>query len=59
MHQPSMPGAPDGRFSPWGAQQMGLPLPRVDEMLEMVSLSQNEAKRRLRNYSLGMRQRLC
>lgn len=41
-----------------GAQQMGLPLPRVDEMLEMVSLSQNEAKRRLRNYSLGMRQRL-
>lgn len=42
-----------------GAQQMGLPLPRVDEMLEMVSLSQNEAKRRLRNYSLGMRQRLC
>ena len=41
-----------------GAQTMGLPVPRVDEMLELVSLNQTEAKRRLRNYSLGMRQRL-
>jgi ABC-2 type transport system ATP-binding protein len=41
-----------------GAQTMGLPASRVDEMLEMVSLSQSEAKRRLRNYSLGMKQRL-
>jgi ABC-2 type transport system ATP-binding protein len=41
-----------------GAQTMGLPLSRVDEMLELVSLSQTEAKRRLRNYSLGMKQRL-
>jgi ABC-2 type transport system ATP-binding protein len=31
---------------------------RVDEMLELVSLSQSEAKRRVKNYSLGMRQRL-
>lgn len=41
-----------------GARQMGLPAARVDEMLEMVSLSSEEAKRRVRNYSLGMRQRL-
>jgi ABC-2 type transport system ATP-binding protein len=37
---------------------MGLPRSRVDEMLELVSLTQSEAKRRLRNYSLGMKQRL-
>ena len=41
-----------------GAQTMGLPDSRVDEMLELVSLSKTEAKRRLRNYSLGMKQRL-
>jgi len=41
-----------------GAKTMGLPDSRVDEMLDLVSLSQTEAKRRLRNYSLGMRQRL-
>jgi ABC-2 type transport system ATP-binding protein len=41
-----------------GAQTMGLPASRVDEMLELVSLSPEEAKRRVRNYSLGMRQRL-
>jgi len=41
-----------------GAKTMGLPLSRVDEMLELVSLTQQESKRRLRNYSLGMRQRL-
>ena len=41
-----------------GAKVMGLPDSRVDEMLELVSLSQEEAKRRIRNYSLGMRQRL-
>jgi ABC-2 type transport system ATP-binding protein len=37
---------------------MGLPARRVDEMLELVSLSPSEAGRRVRNYSLGMRQRL-
>jgi ABC-2 type transport system ATP-binding protein len=37
---------------------MGLPDSRVDEMLELVSLTPAEAKRRVRNYSLGMRQRL-
>jgi ABC-2 type transport system ATP-binding protein len=41
-----------------GALTMGLPRRRVDEMLELVSLSPGEAKRRVRNYSLGMRQRL-
>ncbi|MCK5891826.1 ATP-binding cassette domain-containing protein [Aeromicrobium sp.] len=37
---------------------MGLPRARVDEMIELVSLTPGEAKRRVRNYSLGMRQRL-
>jgi ABC-2 type transport system ATP-binding protein len=41
-----------------GALTMGLPGSRVDEMLELVSLTASEAKRRVRNYSLGMRQRL-
>ena len=34
---------------------MGLPRHRVDEMLELVSLSPEEASRRVRDYSLGMR----
>ncbi|MFL6156252.1 MAG: ABC transporter ATP-binding protein [Marmoricola sp.] len=37
---------------------MGLPKARVDEMLHKVSLTENEAERRVKNYSLGMRQRL-
>jgi ABC-2 type transport system ATP-binding protein len=41
-----------------GAKTMGLPSSRVDEMLELVSLSPAESKRRLGNYSLGMKQRL-
>jgi ABC-2 type transport system ATP-binding protein len=41
-----------------GARTMGLPASRVDEMLALVSLDEKEAKRRVRNYSLGMRQRL-
>jgi ABC-2 type transport system ATP-binding protein len=41
-----------------GAVTMGLPMSRVDEMIELVSLSPREAKRRVKNYSLGMRQRL-
>ena len=37
---------------------MGLPMSRVDEMLKLVSLTPEESKRRVKNYSLGMRQRL-
>jgi ABC-2 type transport system ATP-binding protein len=37
---------------------MGLPDRRVDQMLELVSLSQSDATRKVGNYSLGMRQRL-
>ena len=37
---------------------MRLPARRVDEMLEVVSLTSEEATRRVRHYSLGMRQRL-
>ncbi|CAM3520509.1 ATP-binding cassette domain-containing protein [Nocardioides dubius] len=40
------------------AATMGLPESRVDEMLHLVSLTESESKRRVRNYSLGMRQRL-
>lgn len=39
-------------------QMMGLPGSRVDEMLDLVSLTPAEAGRRVRDYSLGMRQRL-
>ena len=37
---------------------MGLRAGRVDEMLDLVSLTEGEAGRRVRDYSLGMRQRL-
>ncbi|MEO7058599.1 MAG: ATP-binding cassette domain-containing protein [Lapillicoccus sp.] len=40
------------------AMTMGLPRRRVDEMLDLVSLTKGESERRVRNYSLGMRQRL-
>ena len=40
------------------AHTMGLPKSRVPKMLERVSLTENEAERRVRHYSLGMRQRL-
>src|SRR6187551_3386816 len=36
---------------------MGLRGDRVDEMLDLVSLTEVEAGRRVRDYSLGMRQR--
>jgi ABC-2 type transport system ATP-binding protein len=37
---------------------IGVPKNRVERSLEMVGLTSEEAKRRVRNYSLGMRQRL-
>ncbi len=40
------------------AETMGMGLGRVEEMLTLVGLSGAESKRRVRNYSLGMRQRL-
>src|SRR6478752_5245272 len=41
-----------------GAILMGIGRGRVDEMIELVGLTEKEANRRVRNYSLGMRQRL-
>ncbi len=41
-----------------GAMLMGVDRVRVHEMVELVGLTEKEARRRVRNYSLGMRQRL-
>ncbi|MCA0337803.1 MAG: ABC transporter ATP-binding protein [Actinobacteria bacterium] len=38
--------------------QLGVPRSRVEEVLHLVGLTDDEASRRVRNYSLGMRQRL-
>jgi ABC-2 type transport system ATP-binding protein len=40
------------------AMTMGLRRGRVDEMIDLVGLTDDEASRRVRDYSLGMRQRL-
>jgi len=39
-------------------RMLGLPAARVEEMLALVGLSERESRRRVRHYSLGMRQRL-
>ncbi|MGJ9411464.1 ABC transporter ATP-binding protein [Aeromicrobium sp. CF4.19] len=40
------------------ARTMGLPALRVTQMLDLVGLTAAESERRVRHYSLGMRQRL-
>ena len=40
------------------ARLMGVPDERVDELLTLVGLDKSAAKKRVRQYSLGMRQRL-
>jgi len=41
-----------------GAMMLGLPVSRVDEVLDLVGLTRREAARTFGGYSLGMRQRL-
>lgn len=41
-----------------GAYVMGMPASRIDEVLELVRLTSDEAGRRVKTYSLGMKQRL-
>lgn len=41
-----------------GAMTIGVDRRRADELIETVGLTRKEAGRRVRNYSLGMRQRL-
>ena len=38
-----------------GAQTMGLPSSRVEEILATVGLNEDESRRRLKHYSLGMK----
>ena len=55
---PSTPAAPAARSCASPPSRSACPRPRVDEALALVGLTDEEAGRRVRNYSLGMRQRL-
>src|ERR1700760_2776749 len=55
---PQHPGRTGREVLSLGAMTIGLPRSRVDEMLDRVGLTADEAGRRVGNYSLGMRQRL-
>ena len=55
---PSTAGRTGRRGPDPGRSAHGPPAGRVDEMLDLVSLTDSEAVRRVRDYSLGMRQRL-
>ena len=52
------PGTNRARSSPWRNERWACRSSRVSEMLELVSLTDDEADSRVGNYSLGMRQRL-
>ncbi len=56
--RPSTPAAPAARCCGSAPRRWASAAQRVEEMLDLVGLSGDEAKRRVRNYSLGMRQRL-
>jgi ABC-type multidrug transport system, ATPase component len=52
------PGRTGREILTLGAMMLGLPRSRVDEVLDLVGLTAQEARRPFRGYSLGMRQRL-
>ena len=55
---PSTRAAAGARRSPSRRQMMGVDAGRVDELLDLVGLDKSAARKRVRQYSLGMRQRL-
>jgi len=52
------PGRRGGEVLAVSAQTIGVPERRVDDLLELVGLDRAAARKRVRQYSLGMRQRL-
>jgi ABC-2 type transport system ATP-binding protein len=52
------PGRRGGEVLAVSAQTIGVPERRVDDLLERVGLDRAAARKRVRQYSLGMRQRL-
>ncbi|MFJ2030998.1 ABC transporter ATP-binding protein [Streptosporangium sp. NPDC087985] len=52
------PGRTGREILTLGAMTLGLPMSRVDEVLDLVGLTGQESRRTVGGYSLGMRQRL-